>query len=174
MNDVGISDYWWLCSPGGDVIDAALVSYDGGVGNDGDNVSRVGVAARPAFNLNLNAVLFTSAAEGGKSSNVGADAIFEIPAFPDGSKENGNEAWKLTLLDSSRQFKMTQDTAIGTAGDTITFDYSNATVGTNEYISAIIADDSGAQYYGRLLQTNSANGTVSLTIPDTLARAFTS
>lgn len=133
-------------------------------------------AARPAFNLNLNSVLFTSVAEGGKSpaaasggtqSGEAADAIFEIDDY------SSNE-WKLTLLDSSRNFSVTEETASGKPGDTITLNYTGATVynadtAPNEYISVIIADDSGAQYYGRITQPTSAGGQVKITIPASLA-----
>ncbi len=132
-------------------------------------------AARPAFNLNLNSVLFTSAAVGGKipaangggnQGAVGADAIFEIPT-------STTSEWKLTLLDQSRSsFSVTDTTAAGKPGDTITLNYTGATVGTNEYISAIIADSSGALYYGRLKNITAdaeASGTVELKIPSGLA-----
>ena len=96
---------WWLRSPNADYTSSAgAVNYDGNVDNYIFFVFN-DWAARPAFNLDLNSVLFTSAAVGGKSSAanggnqdaVGADAIFEIGAY------TGNE-WKLTLLDSSREF----------------------------------------------------------------------
>ena len=94
-----------------------------------------GYAARPAFNLDLKSVLFTSAAVGGKipaassGGNQGgeaADAIFEIGDY-DGSE------WKLTLLDNSRNFAVTEEAASGKPGDTITLNYTGATTGTNEY-----------------------------------------
>ena len=120
--------------------------------------------------LNLKSVLFTSAAVGGKSSGanggnqdaVGADAIFEIGAY------TGNE-WKLTLLDNSRNFAVTEETASGKPGDTITLNYTGATTGTNEYISVIIADNSGAQYYGRVAQPTEASGQIQIKIPASLA-----
>lgn len=165
-NSAGV---WWLRSPyaygtnsagavfyGGRVIDT-FVSYDW--------------AARPAFNLDLNSVLFTSAAEGGKipAANGGgnqggeaADAIFEIGDY------DGNE-WKLTLLDDSREFGVTEETASGKPGDTITLNYTGAATGANEYISVIIADKSGAQYYGRVAQTNNASGQIKIKIPASLA-----
>lgn len=130
--------------------------------------------ARPAFNLDLNSVLFTSAAVGGKipagngGGNQGGeadDAISEIGGYA------GNE-WKLTLLDSSRNFDVTEDTASGKPGDTITLNYTGATIGANEYISVIIADGSGAQYYGRVAQTNNnnkASGQINIKIPTSLA-----
>ena len=128
-------------------------------------------AARPAFNLDLTSVLFTSAAAGGKipaassGGNQGgeaADAIFEIGDY-DGSE------WKLTLLDNSRNFAVTEEAASGKPGDTITLNYTGATTGTNEYISVIIADSSGAQYYGRVAQPGGESGTATLSIPADLA-----
>ena len=161
---------WWLRSP-----DALTIRYYAGAVYSSGSVYSYYVykvwAARPAFNLNRNSVLFTSAAVGGKipaassggnQGAVGADAIFEI------GDNTGNE-WKLTLLDKDRKFSVTEDNASGKPNDTITLNYTGATTGTNEYISAIIADKSGAQYYGRVAQPTEASGTVSIKIPDTLA-----
>ena len=161
---------WWLRSPS----KTYHPGYAGGVLHGGHvsiNSVGYGCAARPAFNLNLNSVLFTSAAEGGKipagngGGNQGGeadDAIFKIGDY------NGNE-WKLTLLDSSRDFRVTEETASGKPGDTITLNYTGATPRENEYISVIIADKSGAQYYGRVAQPNDASGQIEIKIPASLA-----
>lgn len=168
----GKNGYWWLRSTVDDTRNAGCVvpgseSEPGGV--VGVISREAPVAARPAFNLKPESVLFISAAEGGKIPDAGIGTISEIPAFPDTSKESGNKAWKLTLLDSTRQFEVVQDNAAGKPGGTIKLEYTGATVGTNEYISVIIANNSGAQYYGRLLQPTSASGEVSLAIPSGLA-----
>ena len=171
MNGVGEANYWWLRSPGDLDHRAAGVSVDGGVGRYGHSVRIAYNAVRPAFNLDLTSVLFTSAAVGGKipaassGGNQGgeaADAIFEIGDY-DGSE------WKLTLLDNSRNFAVTEEAASGKPGDTITLNYTGATTGTNEYISVIIADSSGAQYYGRVAQPTATDGKVEITIPSGLA-----
>ena len=171
MRGVGAAGYWWLRSPGYDVINAAYVDGSGGVGRYGIDVDDDRNAVRPAFNLDLKSVLFTSAAEGGKipAANGGGnqggeagDAIFEIGDY------TGNE-WKLTLKDSNRNFDVTETTASGDPGDTITLNYTGATIGANEYISVIIADKSGAQYYGRVAQTNNASGQIKIKIPASLA-----
>ena len=82
---------------------------------------------------------------------------------------DGNE-WKLTLLDNSRNFSVTETTVSGDRGTTVTLHYSGATNGTNEYISVLLTDEQGnALYYGRVAEPNSAEGEVSLTIPDALA-----
>ena len=147
---------WWLRSPfakftsSAGAVDGFGRVYDCGVG--------IVWAARPAFNLNLNSVLFTSAAVGGKP-NGGLTAVPEY---------SGNE-WKLTLLDSRRNFAVTEKTADAAPDDTITLNYSGATTGANEYISAIIADNNGAQYYGRVAQPTAESGTVEIKIPSDIA-----
>lgn len=165
----GSAGVWWLRSP-----DARIAGNAGVVFDDGTVYTNYVLdvwAARPAFNLDLNSVLFTSAAAGGKipaassGGNQGgeaADAIFEIGDY------DGNE-WKLTLLDNSRKFAVTEKTASGKPGDTITLNYSGAATGTNEYISVIIADENGAQYYGRVAQPTATDGKVEITIPSGLA-----
>ena len=70
MLGVGEADNWWLRSPGIDDDVAAYVNDNGGVRSFGPNVDFVITAVRPAFNLDLTSVLFTSAAAGGKSSAV--------------------------------------------------------------------------------------------------------
>ena len=104
-------------------------------------VNRSGYSARPALNLDLDAVLFTSAAVGGKSANGMESGLTAVDAYV------GSE-WKLTLLDDSRDFDVTETDISGDPGDTITLHYTGATTGDNEYLSVILADDSGAQYYG--------------------------
>ena len=53
-------------------------------------------------------------------------------------------------------------------GENLTVTYSGAGTGKNEYVSAMIADNSGnILYYGRIAQ-NSANGTASVEIPSDL------
>ena len=154
-NSAGV---WWLRSPY-DFPDYA--GYAGVVFGDGPVYPYVvsGVwAARPAFNLNLNSVLFTSAAVGGKPDG----------GLPPISEYTGNE-WKLTLKDSNRNFAVTETTVSGDPGDTVTLHYTGATAGINEYISVILADNSGAQYYGRVAQPTAENGTVEIKIPSDIA-----
>ena len=84
---------------------------------------------------------------------------------------DGSE-WKLTLLDDSRDFDVTETDISGDPGDTITLHYTGATTGDNEYISVILAAESSVQYYGRIAKATTADaaeGEISLTIPDTLA-----
>ena len=152
-NSAGV---WWLRSPY-----AIFTTYAGVVFGNGPVYTYVvsGVwAARPAFNLNLNSVLFTSAAVDGKPDG----GLTAVPKY------SGNE-WKLTLLDSSRSFAVTEKTADADPGDTVTLHYNGATTGANEYISVIIADNNGAQYYGRVAQPTAESGTVEIKIPSDIA-----
>lgn len=112
---------------------------------------------RPAFNMAESSVLFSSnvgakAAGNGQLSSVGAAADTE---------------WKLTVLDSSREFRVTNTTV---SDNTVTVTYKNAKTGENEYISAVIIENGELTHYGRMLQldgeTNAASGTASFTLPD--------
>ena len=156
MYGVGESDWWWLRSPGSDQSKAAFIEWEDGTSvTDGNPVNNENTAVRPAFNLNLSSVLFTSAVgAGGKSA--GANGLAAVADY------SGSD-WKLTLLDSSRTFAVS-NAMLG--GNTVTFSYSGAQTGVNEYLSAVIMDQNGTiAYYGRILQPSSASGTASLTLP---------
>ena len=155
-----VTSSWWLRSPGSNKYHVAIVSSDGSVQYSGISILKMNnhLTVRPAFNLNLNSVLFASAAVGGKPDG----GLTPIPEY------SGNE-WKLTLLDSSRNFAVTEKTADGYPNDTVTLNYSGATTGKNEYISVIIADNNGAQYYGRVAQPTAESGTVEIKIPSDIA-----
>lgn len=155
-----VTSSWWLRSPGSKTFYVAIVSSDGSVQYSGASIRKKNNhrTVRPAFNLNLNSVLFASAAVSGKPDG-GLTAVSEY---------SGNE-WKLTLLDSSRNFAVTEKAVSGDPGDTITLHYTGATAGTNEYISVILADSSGARYYGRVAQPTAESGTVEIKIPSDIA-----
>ena len=151
------SSYWWLRSPGAKNRDVASVDGFANIDHDGIDISNIW-GVRPAFNLNMNSVLFASAAVGGKPDG----GLTEV------SKYSGNE-WKLTLLDSSRSFAVTEKTVSAAPDDTVTLNYKGATTGKNEYISVILADNNGAQYYGRVAQPTAESGTVEIKIPSDIA-----
>ena len=155
-----LSSFWLLRSPSASDSDVTYVEGDGVVKF---NYSVYGIyqelGVRPAFNLNLDSVLFTSAAVGGK---------------PDGGLQpvsqnyTGNE-WKLTLYDSKRNnfSRTTREVSTSTKGGTVEISYTDAKTGANEYISALIFDDvSNVIYYGRsnapLIEND---GTAQITIP---------
>ena len=151
---------WWLRSPGSDKYRLAVVRSDGSVQYSGFSVLIFNNhrTVRPAFNLNMNSVLFASAAVGGKPDG----GLTPIPEY------SGNE-WKLTLLDSRRNFAVTEKTVSAVPDDTVTLNYKGATRGKNEYISVILADNNGAQYYGRVAQPTAESGTVEIKIPSDIA-----
>ena len=152
------SSYWWLRSPGRVYDVAAYVTGYGSVDYTGWKVYKE-YGVRPAFNLNLDSVLFASAAVGGK---------------PDGGLQpvsqnyTGNE-WKLTLYDSKRNnfSRTTWEVSASTKGGTVEISYTDAKTGPNEYISALIFDDvSNVIYYGRSNAPLTENdGTAQITIP---------
>lgn len=154
---------WWLrsactpdvSSPGVNDIYAGVIDPDGS--RTSYSVNDHYYAARPAFNLNPDSVLLTSAAAGGKPE--GFSEVAEC-----GKK--GRE-WKLTLLDESRNNFSARIRKVAT-------DYSvawtGATTGTNEYVSALIKNSSGTvTYYGRLknlTDTADASGEVAINFSD--------
>lgn len=143
---------WWLRSPR-----KGMEEYAGTVSSSG-SISYSGVdneyTARPALNLDIDSILFTSAAAGGKSASGMENGLTEVPDY------DGNE-WKLTLKDDSRSnFTISRV-------DSSTISYANAVTGTNEYISAVIKDDASGMitHYGRLkniTQANEASGTLTI------------
>lgn len=155
---------WWLRSPDkltptvAGTITRSPTSTAGSLsGNFVDN--DYSYTARPAFNLDLDAVLFTSAAVGGKSANGMESGLTAVDAY-DGSE------WKLTLLDNSRNFSIS---SAKIEESKIDFSYSGAQTGANEYISVVIEEGGAITYYGRILQldgtTGGASGEASLTLP---------
>ena len=151
------SSYWWLRSPDED-DSTAYVAGRGEIRYYGGYSTSKEFGVRPAFDLNLDSVLFASAAVGGKPDG----GLTEV------SKYSGNE-WKLTLLDSRRNFAVTEKTVSAAPDDTVTLNYKGATTGKNEYISVILADNNGAQYYGRVAQPTAESGTVEIKIPSDIA-----
>ena len=155
-----VTSGWWLRSPGSNKYNVAVVRSDGSVQYSGYSmlIFNNHRTVRPAFNLNMNSVLFASAAVGGKPDG----GLTPIPEY------SGNE-WKLTLLDSRRNFAVTEKAVSAAPDDTVTLNYKGATTGKNEYISVILADNNGAQYYGRVAQPTAESGTVEIKIPSDIA-----
>ncbi len=156
---------WWLRSP----VSTNVASTVGSIPVNGFVFSSNPAgdkAARPAFNLNQNSVLFTSAAVDGKSSGaVGAGSLQAVSDY------SGTE-WKLTLLDTNRSFSANVDgqtNVSASAGGSVQITYSGAQTGDNEYVSVLLCDSSdNVLYYGNIVQ-NSENGTVAINIPSELA-----
>jgi len=146
----GTSD-WWLRSPGISDSKAAFVDDRGYVNTDGNYVSYNNVAVRPAFNINLESVILTSAAVDGKDAGATLGSLKKIASY------SGTE-WKLTILDSGRNaFTASAGTGAtltetkGYTSWTVPVTCTGATSGTDEHISVILTDSDGkALYYGHI------------------------
>ncbi len=147
----GYGDYYWLRTPAGTYthyVIAAKGSFKSGKGSN-DSFD-----TRPALSLNLSKVLFTFKASG-DNSKATASA--------------GNNLTAATAADSSNPVKLTAkdpnlslsviaaSSQAEQSGSTLSFSYSNASTGTNRYVSSILTDSAGtAQYYGRLADCSTA------------------
>ncbi len=152
-------DFWRLRSPcpafelgySCGLCSAAGVLYNG-------SVTAEEYAVRPAFSMNLSTVLFVSAAaEGGKSSAAAGSNLAGV-SEPAGTV-------KLTMEASSQHLTLIATTAQSTqTGETLSFSYSDATTGDNQFVSCILTDSDGAvKYYGKLADSsNRAGGTISI------------
>ena len=134
----------------------------GGIGIS-DAYSAFPKPIRPALKIDLGSVLFTSAAVNGKQSgDVGSDALKAAGTF------DGKD-WKLTVRDADRGFRISQTEVECRINDTFTLNYTGAVPGENEYISAMITDQTGAVlFYGRVAEPESASGTVDITVPKSI------
>ena len=157
---------WWLRNdlPYGGHTQAGFVYYWGGIGIE--QISEWPMAARPAFNMDLDSVLLVSSAEGGKSGTVGSLEVVGT---------NDSKDWKVTVKDKSRGFAISdvEVTPIDAAGERRTeveFAYTGAVTGPNEYLSAAIVTDGVLTHYGRVIAldgtVNQASGTAVVTVPD--------
>ena len=158
---------WWLRSPFlTSDIDArgGVVFGSGAVGDSWVYNTSFGV--RPAFQLNLESVLFSSAAEGGKSSAAAGSGEFGTIIKTSG---DGNNEIKLTLTDSARSgFSASAETTAVSPGGTLDVNYSGVTSG--DYVSALLCNTSGEiLYYAGKTPEASGDGVWRMTIPEDLA-----
>lgn len=149
-------NYFWLRSP--TYPSSGLVGYPDG-GHYGHGNVHDADAARPAFNLDLSYVLFTSAASGasGKSAASAGSGLFSTTA-PTG-------AVKFTVKSASQELDVTATEVQATQnGATLTFGYTDATTGTNQYVSCVLLNGSNeVAYYGKLADSSSdASGDLSI------------
>lgn len=152
---------FWLRSPSGNTIPSTGAS--GGSGSYPHILTDPSMNIRPALQLNLSSVLFTSDASGAnaKSAATAGGGLVAAQALTDTKK--------FTMLDSGLSLNC-MDTATRTVriGDTVSIAYNGATTGTNNYVSCVIVD-SGNQitHYGKLSQA--ANGAAGFTVPGGMA-----
>ncbi|MBQ9060460.1 MAG: hypothetical protein IJ128_04905 [Firmicutes bacterium] len=134
---------WWLRSPGSDYRCAGTVMEDGSIDNNFHTLGYV-LGTRPAFYLNLGAVLFTSEADGGKDSSIGS-----LTKVGEGTGTD----WKFTVKDSSHSNFSAQAEQVP---DGFAVSYSGAATGDNEFLSAIIVNsESQIKYYGLIQKCSS-------------------
>ena len=158
----GANAFWWLRSPGGYGNNyAAYVIGDGSLWFYGEPVDYAGYSVRPALNLDLSSVLFTSAASGtsAKSASTVGNGFVGVQA-PSGSVKftvQDDVAQKLDVIGTTAQ--STQ------SASTLTFSYENATTGTNQSVSAVLVNSGGDVAYYSKLADSSAGSSNALFIP---------
>ena len=143
VSKAGEADMYWLRSPGSLSSRAAVVNDNGDINEEGRGFVLQTVGVRPAINVSLDSVLFTSAAIGGKAEAEMEDGIAAIALDYKGSE------WKATILDESHQ--NFSATILPSEDGIWQVSYTGAAIGTNEYISVMIEDVDGAYtHYGRV------------------------
>ena len=143
--------WWWLRSPSSESGYLSGQSLESGSKLDRASVDNTPGAARPALSLNLASVLFTSAAAGSGKSSATVEGNLVVAEAPTGTV-------KFTMKDSDQTLTVNATTDQSTqTGETLSFSYSGATTGENQYVSCILIDDSGeVKYYGKLADSSSA------------------
>lgn len=143
-------DFWWLRSPWSSFGSTARL----GTGQHLYNftVEHDDQPARPALSLNLDSVLFTSDASeaGGKSAATVGSGLAGM--------EGTSGTVKFTMEDSSQTLTVNATASQSEqTGQTLSFTYSNATTGTNQYVSCVLTDNNDdVKYYGKLADSSSA------------------
>ena len=151
------SGFFWLRSPQTGLI-VPVVNPGGGGGGLANSVDASYQNVRPAFNLNLSSVLFTSATSGANtkaSATVGGGLV--AATVPTG-------AVKLTVLDDAMLPPALNLTDASNGTGTLRFNYSNAVTGTNQYVSCVLEKGGAVEYYGKLADC-AIDGSGTLTIP---------
>lgn len=160
---VSSHDNWWLRTPRAEADSSHLV---GGVNWNGipwsfpvdsfrlDNATFC--EARPAFNLDKDAVLMIS-----DYDLVCEEGLASV-------RDTQCDTWRLTLKDDSRSSFEARVEAVSEGK--VTVSYKNATTGTNERLSALVTDADGTvQFYGRILELDTADkasGTADIQLPE--------
>ncbi|MDR0812697.1 MAG: S-layer homology domain-containing protein [Oscillospiraceae bacterium] len=120
------------------------------------------MAARPALNLDMSKLLFTSeASANGKPAASLGDGL--VPATP-----NTGAKLKFTMIDEDTAFLNLdvpdKTPRIAAPGGTVGVDYKDAITGANKYVSCVITDNDGnVLYYGKL--NNTADGKANIPLP---------
>ncbi len=154
---------WWLRST---LAHLQCIGFKPNGNSPGGALTTDEYGVRAACNLDMSKILFTSSANGKMSGTLGAEALLQNVAI-----DTSN--WKITLLDDTRSALSVSTTELtGAQGTNVSIIYSGAEYGENEYLSAMIVDDSdNVLYYGRLKNiaaSADASGTQQVKIPSSL------
>jgi hypothetical protein len=159
----GYHDSWWTRSAVNGSNNKVWYSLAGGIiiSTDDESGQRQTYPIRPALNLNLNSVLFSSDATGQttKTSDAVGGSLTATGA------SSGKQ--KLTVTDSTRTLTISNPPSQTSVvpGDSLGFSYSGATQGSNSYVSCILKDSTGAvKYYGRLVNVTGSGQSSSTTL----------
>ena len=157
ISESGSSTDSWLRSPGDGDGEEAVLAGNGTVRYSAGIDSSAGV--RPAFDLDPDAVLLVSTAEAGKVTGT----------LDDTGIASGE--WKVTLKDDGSVSGLSGHTGFAVSsvatcdGKTLRVSYGGASSGSNEYISALVTDASGAvSAYGILAPASSSSGSVEIDV----------
>ncbi len=158
----GVGRNYWLRTPGSDSFLAAYVNTLGVVEEVGFHVDTNYFNVLPAFKLNMESVVLTSAANGtnGKAAaNINNGFVAATP--PSG-------AVKLTLQSASQTLNLYATTAqstqtVPTTG-ALSFNFSNATAGKYaHFVSCVLEQNGAVKYYAKLSSCYSkASGALSI------------
>ena len=148
-------DYWTRTTGNGKSLWKFVTGYgDIGEFDVNQNTDYRIKGVRPAFDLDKNKVLFTSAAKGGKVSGaLGANALQPVG-------KNASNQWKVTLKDGSSFSATAEDQGEGI----LRIRYSGDN-GDKRYVSGILTDQAGnIKYYGRLAGFDESNPTCTVNL----------
>nr|WP_294494672.1 hypothetical protein [uncultured Mediterraneibacter sp.] len=144
----------WLRSP---FVKGGAVARTGGKGTMYAESVLGNHEVRCAMSLDVSSVLFTSSTlwMTGKSAASVGDGLIETKAPVDNVK--------FTIKSDSQTLTVQEQKA--QTNDSLSFTYSGATTGANQYVSCILSDENGeVRYYGKLADSSNApNG--SITVP---------
>lgn len=131
---------------------------------------------RPAFNLNVDNVLFATSASGenGKRTDVLTMQGLDSLQSADTLRADGDPI-KFTMKDSSVQTLMidNEDHRISVSGGKGVIRYSGAATGANQYVSCLVTDETGQNilYYGKLADcADTGSGEITIGVSEELMK----
>jgi hypothetical protein len=151
--------YWWL-RPDGDQLGTCLVSATGYInfGTTGRDIYGI----RPVITINPEKIFFVS--KGKKEYNVNPADIASA----------SGDAYYLTVIDSTRQFKISKKSLMSVSGGTVSLDFTGCKTGDYEFISVLLCSSEGEMLkYFSPMQPESADGTLTFDLPELANGTYT-